>query len=103
MATILRRIAPACLLVVLGILLCAGIVAAATGYPTRTDTYVNDYAGVLDSSSEQTIHDLFQQLENDTGAEAVVVTVNSIRDYSTGDSTIESFATNLFNTWKLGS
>jgi uncharacterized protein len=64
---------------------------------------VNDYAGVLDSSSEQTIRDLFQQLKNDSGIEAVVVTVNSIQDYSTGASTIESFATNLFNSWGIGS
>jgi uncharacterized membrane protein YgcG len=100
---LLRKIGLACLLVFAGLLLFAGIVAGATGYPARTDAYVNDYAGVLDSSSEQTIRDLFQQLENDTGTEAVVVTVNSIRDYGTGDSTIESFATNLFNTWGIGS
>jgi len=100
---LLRRIGLACLLVFSGLLLFAGIAAGATGYPARTDAYVNDYAGVLDSSSKQTIRDLFQQLKNDTGVEAVVVTVNSIRDYSTGDSTIESFATNLFNSWGIGS
>lgn len=37
-----------------------------------------------------------------TGIEAVVVTINSIGDYQTGDATIEAFATNLFNTWGIG-
>jgi len=100
--SVLRRIALASILVVLGILLCAGIMTAATGYPTRTDAYVNDYAGVLDSSSKQTIRDMFQKLASDSGIEAVVVTVNSIQDYGTGEGSIDSFATNLFNTWGIG-
>ena len=45
---------------------------------------------------------MFADLKHDTGVEAVVVTIDSIGDYDTGDETIESFATNLFNTWGIG-
>jgi len=100
--SVLRRIALASLLVVLGILLCAGIVTGSTGYPSRIDRHVNDYAGVLSEPSKDTIRGMFQKLESDSGIEAVVVTVNSIQDYGTGEGSIDSFATNLFNTWGIG-
>jgi uncharacterized protein len=98
----LRKVGLAWLLVMVVILLTAPVVSAATGYPTRTDRYVNDYAGVLDQSSEQEIRDLFEKLESDTGIEAVAVTVSSIQDYGTGETDIESFAAHLFNLWGVG-
>jgi len=48
------------------------------------------------------IQTLFADLESETGIGAAVVTIDSISDYSTGDETFESFATNLFNTWGIG-
>jgi uncharacterized protein len=64
--------------------------------------YVNDYAGVISAEDAASIHALFSDLRRDTGIEATVLTVNSIHDYDTGDASIESFATNLFNTWGIG-
>jgi len=84
------------------ILLPSSTVLAETSYPTRADSYVNDYAGVLDAASESSLQDMFQKLMDESGIEAVVVTINSVHDYQTGDDTIESFATHLFNLWGIG-
>jgi uncharacterized membrane protein YgcG len=73
-----------------------------SAYPQPQDNYVNDYAGLLTVRHAGKIRKSFAKLEERRGVEAVVVTINSIRDYPTGDTTIESFATNLFNTWGIG-
>ncbi len=91
-----------CLALFFGIFLSAALLRGEGGYPSPTDDYVNDYAGVLSRPDLESIHKMFKDLEYQTGIEAVVVTINSIGDYHTGDSGIESFATNLFNTWGIG-
>jgi len=78
------------------------IPTAESAYPQAQDNYVNDWAGVLTEGHSGRIRKMFEKLERRRGVEAVVVTINSIRDYPTGDATIESFATNLFNTWGIG-
>jgi uncharacterized membrane protein YgcG len=72
------------------------------GYPKAADDYVNDFAGVLNKPDSEAIRKMFKELENKTGIEAVVVTISSINDYNKDDTTLESFATNLFNTWGIG-
>ncbi len=86
------------------VVLCFAVLAgpAAGGYPERHST-VNDFAGVLGPGEEAAIRDLLSDFRADPGIEAVVVTVRSTRDYDTGDRSIESFATHLFNTWGIGS
>jgi uncharacterized membrane protein YgcG len=91
-----------CSIALVGIILPAAIVKGESGYPRPVDDYVNDYTGVLDTPDAEQIHEMLGKLEDKTGIEGVVVTINSIRDYATGDTTIESFATNLFNTWGIG-
>ena len=81
------------------VLFCSSVRA---DYPEPKDQYVNDYAKLLTEYDRNVIRDLFIQLEQNTGKQAVVVTIESIRDYQTGDNTIETFATNLFNTWGVG-
>jgi len=71
-------------------------------YPEPDDLFVNDYAGLLTTEDRSNIRSLFRTLKEDTAIEAVVVTIGSVRDYGTEDSNIESFATNLFNTWGIG-
>jgi len=99
---ILPKIEMICLIIIMGILLSPTIVNGQGAYPLPTDDYVNDYANVITAPDAEAIRKMFKDLEYQTGIEAVVVTINSIRDYSTGDTTIESFATNLFNTWGIG-
>jgi uncharacterized membrane protein YgcG len=77
-------------------------VFAQGGYPEPTDPYINDYAGLLSNEDAVDIRTLFTNLKREHGVEATVVTINSIRDYDRGDKTIESFASNLFNTWGIG-
>jgi uncharacterized membrane protein YgcG len=62
----------------------------------------NDYAKVITSSDEKSIRNMLADLEAQTGIEATVLTINSIYDHDTDDKPIESFATNLFNTWGIG-
>lgn len=79
-----------------------GTALAQTGYPAFQDPYVNDYGEVLAPEDETSVRDRLDQFRATTGVHAVLLTVNSISDYATGDSTIESFATNLFNHWGIG-
>jgi uncharacterized protein len=77
-------------------------VYAQGSYPQPVDSYVNDYAKLLTTEDAANLRTLFADLKRATGVEAVAVTINSISDYQTGDKTIESFATKLFNTWGIG-
>src|SRR5262249_38805394 len=49
-----------------------------------------------------TIRTALAKLRDDAGVHTVVVTIRSIHGYGTGDQTVESFATNLFNGWGIG-
>ncbi|MEM9817420.1 MAG: TPM domain-containing protein [Cyanobacteria bacterium P01_D01_bin.6] len=82
----------------------SGIASAQTQgtYPAFQDPYVNDYGDVLTLEDEANVSRRLEQFQSETGVHAVLLTVNSISDYSTRDNTIESFATNLFNTWGIG-
>ena len=78
------------------------VTRAQGGYPEPVDLYVNDFARLLTPEHAAAIRSLFSDLKRDSGIEAVAVTIGSIGDYPTGDATIESFATHLFNTWGVG-
>ena len=75
---------------------------AQNAYPPFLDPHVNDYAQVLEADDAATVRSLLSGFQSEAGVQTVVLTVNSVQDYSTGDATIESFATNLFNTWGIG-
>ncbi len=83
-------------------LLLPGVAFSQSGYPQPEDDYVNDWARVISDADYNRIWDTLERLEKQTGIEIVVVTVNSIYDYGTGDNSIESFATGLFNSWGVG-
>jgi uncharacterized membrane protein YgcG len=90
-------------ILILGFLVSATTLPAQlTGYPNPENPFVNDFARVMTTSDIQSVQQLFIDLKNQTTIEADVVTIYSIKDYKTGDSTIESFATNLFNFWGIG-
>lgn len=91
-----------CLALILGVILTVTSAQGQGAYPSPTDDYLNDFAGVLNQPDTELIRKMFKDLEYQTGIEAVVVTINSIGDYGTGDATFEDFATNLFNTWGIG-
>jgi len=60
--------------------------------------YVNDFANILDLETEQYIINAATTLENETTAQLVVVTVNSIEEQS-----LELYSLDLFREWGIGS
>jgi uncharacterized protein len=77
-------------------------ILAQSKYPTPQDKYVNDYANVLEPNVAKELRNRLQDLERERGIEGTILTINSIKNYDTGDKTLEGFATNLFNVWGIG-
>jgi len=59
--------------------------------------YVEDRAGVIEPAAEQRINGLLQELEQKTGAQFVVLTVDTVKPL-----TIEQFSIALAEKWQLG-
>lgn len=62
-----------------------------------TNTYVFDYAGVLNDSTEQQLNSSLAQFEKDKTTEIAVVTVSSLQDYP-----IEDYSIELARKWGIG-
>ncbi|HZY62685.1 MAG TPA: TPM domain-containing protein [Edaphobacter sp.] len=60
--------------------------------------YVNDFAGVLAPSTKQYVEGLCTQVDRQAHAQIAVVTIKTID----GDESIEEFATELEDKWKVG-
>jgi uncharacterized protein len=60
--------------------------------------YVNDFAGVLSPSTKYNLENLCTQVDRQAHAQIAVVTVKTID----GDESIEEFATQLEDKWKVG-
>ncbi len=75
--------------------------ASADAFPGYDNPYVNDYADVLDEATEAKLHDTVKALRDDTGVELTVLTLPTRETYAPG-STLEDFATGLFNHWGIG-
>jgi uncharacterized protein len=65
-------------------------------FPSYTG-YINDYVGLLDSSSRDDLETLAAQIESDTGSEIAVVIVDSLQGI-----TEEEYAVELFEEWGIG-
>lgn len=59
--------------------------------------FVNDFVGILSTANEQDLIDRAQRLEEENGVQVVVLIV----DNYTGTS-IDTYATNVFNEWGIG-
>jgi uncharacterized protein len=71
-------------------------IEAKTHWPQPTG-YVNDFAHVISLDQAQQIESLLSQLEQETGAQVAVVTVDSVEE---GD--IDGAAVDLFKAWGIG-
>jgi uncharacterized protein len=60
--------------------------------------YVNDFAGVLSPSTVQSVDNLCAQVDRKAHAQIAVVTIKTLD----GDQSIEEFATQLEDKWKVG-
>lgn len=87
------------IIVLLATIMCACSVAFAEvpDKPTH-DLYVVDNANMLDKSTKSDILNKGKELEDNTGAQFVVVTINSLDGQD-----IESYSNDLFNSWGIGS
>jgi len=70
--------------------------ALGTGLPMPSH-YVEDYADVIDSSDEQSLNAILKELEQKTGAQYIILTIQT-----TGGVPIEQFSMALAEKWKLG-
>ena len=86
--------------VVLLLLVCMSVfgvkVYSATRFP-KPYAYVNDFASILSSDTEDKLNSLLKQVEEKTTAQIVVATVKNMNG-----ADIESYAVELFNEWKIG-
>jgi len=85
-------------IVLLVILFAFSLQVAAASYPSPTgEFFVNDFANVLSSSTEEKINTLGKQLEDQTGAQVVLVTIDSLQGVDIND-----YKAGLFESWKIG-
>ena len=90
----------------LSILLCMGLIlsalftagaAAKTTYEPTGRFFVNDFAGVLSAADAEEIYALGAELDKQTGAQVVAVTVPT-----TGGEEIRSYGLELGREWGIG-
>jgi len=78
------------------LLLIAGTGLSALDVP-KLKGYVNDYAGILSSSEEQQISQLFSNMQKTTSAQGALLIIPTL-----DGETIESFSLKVAEKWKLG-
>ena len=83
---------------VLVLSLAAFPVTAADDYPEPTrEFYVNDFANQLNQYTESKINNLGRQLEDKTGAQVVLVTIDSLNGKD-----LETYSIELAMKWGIG-
>jgi uncharacterized protein len=82
------------LILVLGV---CSLFAATLPSKPNTNIYVQDYAGMLSGTTEQDILNTAKALDDQTTAQVVIVTIDSL-----DNSNIEEYANELFRTWGIG-
>ncbi len=92
----MKRLVTAVLFIAL-IALCALPASAIDTKKLKPSGYVNDFAHVLDASSVQQLENYCQQVEQTTGAQIAIVTVDSIED-----EPVEDVANRLYREWGIG-
>jgi len=76
------------------------LACAAFAEPVRSlkpTGYVNDFAHVLDSQTSTELENLCREVDEKTGAQIAVVTVNSL-----DGADVDSYAVDLFHRWGIG-
>lgn len=74
----------------------------ATRFPAPDAGYVTDRGNLLTKDAEERIEQWLWDVEERTGVEIAVVTIDSILDHPDGGRTIEAFARGLFDEWGIG-
>jgi len=87
---------PRTALAVLILCLACGAVAARAAFP-KPAGFVNDFANILDASSREALDQMLKQVERETTAEIVFVSVTSLDGMS-----VEEYSNKLFKEWGVG-
>lgn len=69
----------------------------ASEFPQYQNKYVNDFANVFTSEQVDSLRSILSEVEKNTTAEVVVVTVDTTEPYVPSE-----YRTKLFNEWKIG-
>ena len=93
---IFKRVLSCAAAIVLTVILCLSA-AAEVAYQPTAQFFVNDFADVLSAETEQQIVELGRTLQQQTGAQAVAVTVPTLDGQS-----VEDYAIDLANDWGIG-
>jgi uncharacterized protein len=83
-------------IVLLGLLFCSPALGAEAGFPKPRGA-VNDFAGIIDAASVQTMENLAREVLEKTGTSIVVAVVTSI-----GDNAPDDYANRLYQAWGIG-
>ena len=94
----MKKVCKLTALLLCAVLLFSGLASAITVVDPTADFYVADYANVLSDETEKYIIDMNRTLEEKTGGQVVVVTIEFL-----GGQPIEEYAYTLMNEWKIGS
>jgi uncharacterized protein len=94
MKTILRWL---CVVLLLVVPLATAVAESVSSLPAPTG-YVNDFAGVLRPDVKQNLEALITQVDRQANAQIAVVTIKTLDN----DQSIEEFATELEDKWKVG-
>ena len=86
----------------IGALLLLSTAAFAQTLPEPVRTTITDQADLLTDTEEDTLHQRLENLRADTGVELAVLTLASHQPFAP-EGSIESFATDVFNAWGVGS
>ena len=71
---------------------------ASSNYPTPTNLkYINDYTNTINNDYKEKIVSIGKELEDKTGAQAIIVVINSTNNIS-----IEDYTNKLFRGWGIG-
>ncbi len=74
------------------------IPSARSNYPTPTNLkYINDYTNTINNDYKEKIVSIGKELEDKTGAQAIIVVINS-----TNNIPIEDYTNKLFRGWGIG-
>lgn len=84
------------LLLMLGLLVCGPATGAEVGFPSPKGA-VNDFAGIIDAASVQTMENLSREVLEKTGTSIVVAVLADI-----GDNAPDDYANRLYQTWGIG-
>lgn len=80
------------------IVFCISSLSAAPTIPQPTSLkYINDYAGIMNDAPLKQVVSIGKELEDQTGAQAVVVILPTLEGMP-----IEDYSLNLFRTWGIG-